>query len=236
MLRLKSRQSFIPNGFVFYLPEVKWKAPRMASFDTIVGELQRVIAANPALAQKNKWPTDRNAIADWVDEYNATVCAKMGWDDYIIPSGESASIPKSGAPTQSLQSLAAAAAKARELVSGAKTLMEWDDSGEPPVSRDLSTSRAAVCAECPLNQQGDWTEWFTVPAAELIKRRIQKAQERNLSTIYDEKLKLCSACGCPLRLKVHVPIAWVTKRITDKQKETMKTAPRCWVIQEINHP
>lgn len=232
MLRLKSRQSFIPNGFVFYLPEVKWKSPRMASFDRIVGELMGVIAANPALAKKNGWPTDRPGVEDWVDKYNATVCAKMGWNDYILTDA-SGSIPKASAPAQSLRSLAAVAAKAKALVAGAKTLMEWDDSGEPPVGRDLATSRASVCVACPLNQQGDWTDWFTIPAAELIQRRIQKAAARNLSTVHDERLKLCSACGCPLRLKVHVPIEWIGKRLSPEQRSRMESAPSCWVIGEL---
>lgn len=231
MLRLKSRQSFIPNGFVFYLPEVKWKAPRMASFDTIVSELMRVIKANPAAAAKHKWPTDRRAVEDWVDTYNASVCAKMGWGDYIL-TDTSGSVPKSSAPSQSLKSLAAAAAKAKELVSGAKTLMEWDESGDPPVDRDLATARASVCVQCPKNEKGDWTQWFTVPAAELIKRRVQKAQERSLSTIHDEKLHLCSACYCPLRLKVHVPIDYVRKRLSEAQLARMRQAPNCWVVKE----
>lgn len=236
MLQLKSRQSFIPNGFVFYLPEVKWRSPRMASFDRIVTELTAVIQANPFLAQKHKWPTDREGIANWVDLYNATVCARMGWDNFIM-SGEGAdALPKSSASLQSLKSLSAAAAKAKELISGAKSLMEWDDSGEDAVSRDLSTARAAVCVECPKNDKGDWTQWFTVPAAELIKRRIAKAQARNLSTIHDEKLQLCSACACPLRLKVHVPMKWIALRLTDTQKARLAEAPRCWVIQETNNP
>ncbi len=232
MLRLKSRQSFIPNGFVFYLPEVRWKSPRMASFDTIVSGLMRVIKANPALAAKNKWPTDRASVEDWVDTYNATVCAKMGWNDYIL-TDVSGSIPKASAPAQSLRSLAVAAAKAKALVAGAKTLMEWDDSGDPPVDRDLATARASVCAVCPLNQQGNWTDWFTVPAADLIQRRIERAKARNLSTVHDEKLQLCEACGCPLRLKVHVPIDWIGKRLAPEQLARMTSAPACWVVREL---
>ena len=53
-----------------------------------------------------------------------------------------------------------------------------------------------------------------------------------MSTIYDEKLHLCSACACPLKLKVHVPISWITKRLTPEQMERLKEAPACWIPHE----
>lgn len=236
MLRLKDRHKQIPNGYRFYLPEVKWSAPgNYPSFDKVVQLLGQVIAANAYLAQKNKWPTDHAGVENWVDTYNATLCARMGWDDYII-TDQAGSIPKSTAPHQSLQSLAAAAAMAKELVSGAKSLTEWIDSGEAPVSRDRAEARAAVCVDCPQNEKGDWTRWFTVPASELIKRQVEKAQARALSTVHDERLHLCTACHCPLKLKVHVPIDWITKRLTQATVAKLKAAPRCWIIQEMNNP
>ena len=85
MLRLKSRQTQIPNGFKFYLPELKWQSSsNYPSFDSVVQQLQSVILANPALAQQHKWPTDRAGVENWVDLYNATMCARMGWTDFII--------------------------------------------------------------------------------------------------------------------------------------------------------
>lgn len=234
MLRLKDRQRQVPNGFSFYLPEVKWKSPsNFPSFNVVADGLQRVVAANAYLAARNKWPTDRKGIEDWVDLYNATVCARMGWDDYIV-NDQGSSIPKSSPhhQQQTLQNLASAAARAKELVAGAKTLTEWLDSGEPPVSSELSTHRAIVCTQCPKNEVGDFTRWFTVPAAELIRRKVEKAQQRKMTTPRDELLHVCTACGCPLRLKVHVPIEWIRKRETPEVIEKLKAGNNCWVINE----
>ena len=230
MVKLKDRQRSVPNGYSFYLPEVKWSTPgNYPSFKVVCDGLEAVIKANPFLAKKNQWPTERKDIEDWVDLYNATVCARMGWDEYLA-SNQAATLPKSSPQhqQQTLQSLRNAAVAAKALVAGAKTLMEWDDSGEPPVSAELSTHRAIICTACPKNEKGDWTTWFTVPAAELIKRRIEKAQKRGLSTPRDELLHFCSACNCPLKLKVHVPLAWVEKRMGPETKA--KLDAKCWIL------
>lgn len=230
MIRLKDRQKQIPNGYGFYLPELKWHAPHnFPSFDRVVQALTQVINANPFLAHKHKWPTHPQGIEEWVDLYNATVCAKMGWDAYIV-SDQGTTLPKTSPRHQqaTLQSLRNAAASAKELVAGAKTLTEWIDSGEPAVSAELSTHRAIICATCPKNEEGDWTKWFTIPASELIKRQVQKAQDRKLTTPRDDQLHLCTACHCPLALKVHVPIEWITKRMSPETRA--KLDPRCWIL------
>lgn len=232
MPKLKDRQKQIPGGYQFYLPQLKWKAPgNFPSFTVVANALESVVNANPFLAEKHKWPRDRAGIENWVDLYNATLCARMGWDDYITDgSGGGGVLPKSQPLLHNLNSLAAAAARAKELVAGAKSLMEWDDSGEDAVPRDLSTSRALICSTCPRNEKGDWTEWFTTSAAELIKRRVEKVHARSLSTIHDESLHVCTACHCPLPVKVHVPLSWITKRLTAEQKSRLD--PRCWILKE----
>lgn len=218
----------------FYLPEVKWRARPGSSFDTIARELHRVIKGNAFLAAKHKWPTDIRGVEDWVDLYNAVVCQKMGWTKYITEDDGGPSVPKSPAPHQraTLASLRNAAARARELVAGAKTLLEWDDSGEPPVPPEQALSRARVCAACPLNDPSDLTAWFTVPAAELIQRRVERFAARKLVTPQDEHLNLCTACHCPLKLKVHIPLAWITKRLSPEQKEKLKGGKNCWILSE----
>jgi hypothetical protein len=235
MLRLKDRQKQIPNGFKFYLPELKWHAPgNFPSFTRVCDALQQVVRANPFLAKKHKWPTDRTAIENWVDLYNATLCAQMGWDEYIARP-EHATVPKSSPLHQqlTLRSLANAAASAKSLVAGAKTLTEWIESGEGAVSAELSTHRAIVCSKCRLNEAGDFTKWFTVPAAELIRRQVQKAEKRQLTTPRDDQLNICTACHCPLKLKVHVPIQWIRTRLTPEQKEKLKGGNECWILNEL---
>lgn len=235
MLRLKDRQRQIPNGYKFRLPELKWTAPgNYPSFTVVCDHLQAAINANPFLAQKNQWPSTRAGVEEWVDRYNAELCARMGWDDYVTTE-TSGSVPKSQPRylQETLRNLGAAAAKGKELVAGARTLSEWEDSGEPPVPKAQATARALVCTLCPKNETGDFTRWFTVPAAELIRRKVAKTQQRGLTTPHDESLHICSACWCPLQLKVHVPIAWIGKRLGDAALERMREGRNCWVLAEL---
>jgi hypothetical protein len=233
MLKLKDRNKSIPGGYSFYLPELKWKAPgNFPSFSVVCSALQAAVTANPFLASKHNWPADRDGIENWVDTYNATVCAKMGWEAYILTGSGGGSVPKSQPPPHSLASLAAAAARARDLVAGAKTLISWLDSGEPPADRDLATARAAACAACPHNDPHDLTAWFTLPASELIKRQVQKIADRSISTVHDEHLHVCDICYCPLKLKVQTPMKWILKEIAPKKLAELKAVPRCWVGKE----
>ena len=234
MPRLKDRNRQVPNGYSFYLPEVKWEAPKnFPSFTVVANGLEQVINANPYLAQKNGWPRDRKGIEDWVDTYNATLCAHMGYTDFLAGGeGGAAVVPKSQPPHQNLASLASVAARAKELVAGAKTLIEWLDDGEKPVDRDLAQSRASTCMECPKNEKGGWTRWFTVPASELIKRQVEKAQSLSMSTVHDESLHMCTACMCPLKLKVHVGVDWILKRLSPHQREGLKEGKDCWILRE----
>lgn len=235
MLKLKSRQKFIPNGFRFYLPEVKWSAPAGQSFNLISQGLFRVVQANPALAEKNHWPTTLQGCEDWVDFYNATVCYKQGWKDYII-TDEGAAAPKFPAPHQqaSLSGIRAVAEKAKKLVRGARTLEEYVMSNEPAVAPEVSTLRAQVCAACPKNQQGDWTEWFTIPAAEIIKRMLNRFQARKLSTPSDDRLNCCTVCWCPMKLKVHIPITWIVKHQDPEEAQELAAVPGCWIPKEAS--
>lgn len=231
-VRLISRQRSIPYGYRFFQPEINWSAPRGASFHRIVVELIEARKGNPAMLQRHKWSLEYDAVANEVDEYNAAICLNHGWKDFISePRAIAIPKPQPQHQAQVVQSLKDAAARAKELVAGAKTLIEWIDSGEGAVQAVEAERRAAICATCPKNEAGDFTTWFTIPAAELIKRQVQRAQERKLSTSQDEKLNLCTACHCPLKLKVHVPLDWIKKRLTAGQMERLKQAPNCWIIK-----
>lgn len=229
MVRLKDRTRQIPNGLRMYLPEAKWKSGSYPSFSALCGEVWKVVRANPGLAAQHKWPATREGVEEWVDQFNATICAQMGWSDYIITDAAPV-IPKAPAPTQATQNaLAAAAAKARLLVGGAKALKGWLDSGEPAVDSDTSAERARICSQCVHNTEGDWTAWFTRPVSELIKRDIEKLSQRKLTTERDAELGVCDVCFCPLKLKVHTPIAWITKELPTNILEKLKGVPNCWV-------
>lgn len=224
MARLISRQKQIPNGFVFYQPQTGWKAPRFASFDKIVDALVAHRKGNPFLAKKFKWNLDREAVAIEVDEFNAAICLKMGWTDYVtLAAGGQSTIPFPKALPQALESLG-------KLAAGGKVLVEWITSGQEAVENSLAESRAEVCSKCPLNAQGDWTSFFTVPVSRKIREALEARRNWNLTTSHDDKLKVCDACYCPLPLKVHMPIDRILSRIPQESFDAL--ALDCWIRKE----
>ena len=130
----------------FYIPSLPdWKPPNGASFDIIVQSALSALQANKAAADKLGWNLSYAAMADRVDEFNAKICETQGWEGYITSSG-SYSIPKLNPREQQtvLQNLRAVAVSAKELIAGAKTLIEWRASGEKPVEMEVAERRAAV--------------------------------------------------------------------------------------------
>ena len=233
MSRLKSRQRFIPNGFKFYQPETKWKAPNNASFEVIVSALIAHRHGQPFLAKKHKWHLDRIDVADEVDEFNAMLCERMGWLEYVQAPTGTAPPPKFPAPSPSDQSkLAAVAGRVKKIWSGVRTLNDWIDSGEPGVPHEQAEKRAGACASCNKNTPGDFTSWFTAPAAEAIKRQIEKAQALKLSTSKDNIINVCSVCLCPLKLKVHTPLKFINAHMSNDVLSDLEKVPGCWICAE----
>jgi hypothetical protein len=119
--------------------------------------------------------------------------------------------------------------KIRQLSAGVSLLEEWQDQGYPTVPAAEADPRAAICASCPQNGLGDLTRWFTIFASEQIRRRIETAQKLELKTPSDDKLGICEACLCPLKLKVHVPLPLIQKHLIPKTKDALD--PHCWVLK-----
>ncbi len=229
MPRLKDRNRFIPNGYVFYQPQTGWKAPRFASFDTIVNALIAHRKGNAFLCQKHGWSTDRESVANEVDEFNAAVCLKMGWNDYVslqAVGGQPAALPFQR-PTPSLS------ARLGKLAAGGLTLVEWIKSGAEAVPAPLAAERAAVCAKCPLNEKGDWTSFFTIPVSEAIREAVRQRKDWNLTTPHDPDLFVCSACYCPLPLMIHVPLDFKLKKMDQQTIDALHSD--CWIRKEKEH-
>lgn len=222
MPRLKDRNRQIPNGFKFILPEVGYKSRDFDSFSTITNQVAGILRSNPARAKQYGWPQTDADIENWVDEYNAMVCANNGWNDYIIHgSGEAVNDPKSGPPHHRVAALAA----------GAKSLAEWIGEGNVPVDGQLSTARAKVCSVCPLNKPGDLSNFFERATSELIRRYIETAQDSKLTTPYDQKLGVCDACLCPMRLKVHTPLKHIMSNMAAGTIDELDD--KCWIVEEM---
>jgi len=235
MARLKSRQKFIPGGFKFYQPETGWRSPANASFQVIVNALIAHRRGQPFLVDKHKWSLEPEAVADELDVFNATVCEKMGWKDYIhAGTGGEFPIPKFNAPSVSDPSkLAAVAGRVKKIWSGIRTLNEWDVSGDPAVPQEQAESRARACGSCNKNTPGDFTSWFTQPAAEAIRRQMRKREERQLTTSLDDRINVCAVCLCPLKLKVHTPMKHIQAHMSEEVMAELKGVPGCWVIEEL---
>lgn len=229
--RLKSRTSSIPNGLIFYQPQVAaWRPSYQPSFSSLVQQVIAVRKANPYITQKNNLSTDPGQVADEVDTFNARHCLSQGWDAYVQTDGGSVSIPKSQTPHQNQASIASVAGAAKRLWAGLRTLNDWYDSREPAVPPEQSAARAKVCAACPKNKPGDLETWFTRPAAEAIKRQIQKFADRKLSTPDDANLHTCEACLCINSLSVHAPLHLKLAHMTLDTRAALD--PKCWVISE----
>ncbi len=227
MPKLRNRQMQIPGGYRFELKPLKWRSPAYASFDTIVNQVQALINSNPKVAQANKWPNDRIGIENWVDSFNAQICKNNGWNQYIHPDAQPP--PKSVAP-EFKERLRRVAGAVKAVNDGARILLDWERSGDPPVESETAMRRATVCVTCPQNQSGGLTAWFTVPASELIRRKLARLHDLNLKTPLDEKLHVCAACYCPLRLKMHTPMRYIRPMLTNELKS--KLPAHCWMLKE----
>lgn len=221
MARLKNRQSQIPNGLTYIQAGTGWRPSAFSSFDTIVNGLVAHRQANPTLLAQG-WSVDHAAVEDEVDAFNAAICEKMGWGGYIT-GGPS---PPISAPRPNKTFLRSVL----NVAVGAETLVEWIESGDDAVAPDLSERRAETCVSCPQNKSGDLLSFFTRPASEAIRKELNRRRDWNLSTKSDERLNVCDACGCPLKLKVHVPIATIKEHMP---KESLAALDgRCWILSE----
>lgn len=239
--RLKDRNKQIPHGLRFLQPETNWRPQRFASFSTIVQGLISHRRRHSDLAAKNKWNLDVDSVSNEVDEFNAAYCVRMGWLDYVQGSDGVAPPPKPQALlAQERNEASAAAGRAKLIWTGVRTLNDWIDSGTPPVATEKAEARALACSKCPKNGAGDFTSWFTKPAAAMITHQLERLKGMKLSTPYDDKINICEVCLCPLKLKVHTPISFIRNHLTPEivsklgsVKDTSNRPYECWIAKEI---
>lgn len=222
MADIFNRHAFPPGGWAFRQPQTGWVNPHPLgyTFDQTVTEIIKHRKGNMAIVSKFNLPLDPGAVGNELESFTRT---RLG-----IP----ASVPKS-VPLrpigQSSGVVAAAIERLKKLASGGALLMEWENSGMAPEAREIAEERAAICAGCPKNDKRDLSEFFTVPASELIRKRLGRLNDMNLTTSKDPELNVCQACLCPLRLKVYTPKDLILKRI--KPKELEELDPRCWILK-----
>lgn len=232
MLRLKSRSSAPPGGFLYEQKQTGWRnwlvAPTTQwDFNALCTALQQHRRANPQF----KLQTNLTLIQSEVDTANAMRVASMpNTETYVY--NDNLPTPKAEAPS-TLDKLRSVAGAVKKVSAGADVLLAWERSGDKPVEQEHANLRANTCFICPQNGTGDLTKWFTIPAAELIRLHIQRLHDLKLETPYDHGLGVCKACSCPLKLKVHTPLQFVLGALNDEiLAELQPASPRCWILEE----
>ena len=120
--------------------------------------------------------------------------------------------------------------RARNVVVGAETLVDWITSGAEAVPPPQANARAAICAACPLNEAGDLLKFFTLPVAAAIRRAYNLRRDWKLETAFDERLGVCGACDCVTKLLVHIPLATKLAHISAPAKAKLNSS--CWITAE----
>lgn len=235
--KLKTRNRPIPNGLTAYDAATNTLPDQHTDFEFQCLQWQLARIGNPGLCRRYRVSTDLETIRGEVDEQLAKKCHDHGWTDFIIEvkgGGSPGHVP----PFQ--QGHKGVLAKALAVVGAAPPLIDWVASKEDAVPQAKAAKRASKCADmrngkpCPMNQAGDWTKFFTVPAAAIVKKALEMRLEMKLSTPFDEHLHVCMACECPLKLKVHMK----TKKILDNmpQEDFDALDEGCWLREEKSAP
>lgn len=229
MVRLKSRTECPVNGFIFVDAAISPAQMQTWDFNSLVRMVQDQRKANPRF----KLSTDISEIAHEVDQQNALrMLSIRNADGYIVSDGTGGPAPNRLAPRSLRRAAEAVGGGVKRTVSGVGVLRDWLGDGAVAIEQPIANLRATICATCPMNATGDWTTFFTEPVAALIRSQLSIRNDLDLMTPYDDALNVCEACGCPLKLKVHVPLNHITEHLSAEVKS--KLDARCWILKEID--
>jgi len=206
---------------MFHQPQTGWHAPTPvgSTFDQTVILIIKHRLANPAILIKHKLSVDVTAVGNELETYTRM---RLG-----IPM---APMPNPQMPPRRLpEAVEGAVVVVRRLAAGAALLFEWEESGQPPVANDVSTVRAALCVQCPKNDPQHMSKYFTQPVSDMLRKKLARLHAMNLTTPHDPKLGICSACLCPLKLKVHTPMDLIVKHLRPDAKAELWE--KCWITK-----
>jgi hypothetical protein len=230
MASLKNPQLQIPGGFQMWVPELRWAAPKGLSIQQIATGLIAARQANPAITRQRGWSTDLATVMQEVEAYQVQICQAYGWHSYITndPSPPPRPFVQASAKTTPL------GRGVKNAVAGVATISEMFGKAGP-VDAALAESRAAVCAKCPLNDKvATWEDFFTVPAANWIRKALGVVKDLELKTSHDGELGVCRACDCPMKLKVWAKLEHILEHIPAESKAALDTG--CWIRSEESQP
>jgi hypothetical protein len=212
-------------------PEMGQDVPFVGSFNHCCEQTRALRVANPFLCERHGLSTDMATIEAEVDFFNATRCIAGGWTQFVIlDDPASAGAGYTAPPAQKKNRGAAAMGSVKRVAAGIGVVVDLFGPGAKPVEAGLAEKRAAVCVGCPKNDGGDFLAYFTEPIAEKIRLQLEIKNDMQLRTSHDDKLTVCSACDCPLKLKVHVDLAHILKHTSEEVKARLH--PMCWITAE----
>lgn len=226
-LKDKFKREWPPGGYVYRQEQTKWVSSKGSDFNSTVAQIIAHRKANPGITKQYNLATDKEAVAL---ELECSICARLGNNPAYCLND---SAPSPFLQSHSQKSTAAAAVgSARKAVAGVKTVLDWLGSGLRPAKQEVANARAAVCAECPNNKEGNFWQKLDAAAAGQIKLLVELKNDLKLTTPLDDKLKTCDVCDCHLQLKVWADI----KHIRDNTPpEVMAALPDfCWVKMEAS--
>lgn len=227
MARLKSRTQHPPHSFRFIQPEAGQTNEFVGSFNAVVQQVITLRNANPFLADRHGWRLDLAGVEDEVDSYNAVRCIAGGWTNFVVMDDASPPAPTYVMPPPSQKK--SVVGQLRNVAAGVGVLLEWLGSGAKPVEQSLADSRASICSICPKNDGGDFTAYFTEPIANKIRTQLEIRSDLQLRTAHDDKLTVCSACDCPLKLKIWVGLDHILAHTSDDVKASLDK--NCWILK-----
>lgn len=215
-----SRSQFPNGGWQYHQPQTNWDAPtpKSSTFDQTVNLIIKHRLANGAIRVQHNLSVDPGVVGN---ELEAFTRARLGIQD---PSP-----PKQEPPQPLAQAVAGVVAVVAKVFEGAVTLLTWEVEGLRPVESKTAHARAQICAECPKNDPSDLTRWFTVPVSETVRKRFERLHELKMETKHDDRLGTCSACLCPLKLKVWEPVKLVLDRLKPAMRDELH--PKCWILK-----
>lgn len=119
-----------------------------------------------------------------------------------------------------------------ELVTGGWILRDWLGKKGIPVAKELAESRAMICVSCPKNVEPNWWDRVLNRIALMIRHQLELKHEMGLWVSKEGDINMCQACGCCLRLKVHVPLEHIKDHTSD---EVLRAMPDfCWIRKELD--
>lgn len=216
-MSMLSRTQFPPGGWQFFQPQTGWSAPTpiASTFDQTVQLIIKHRLSNGAITAKHNLATDPVSVGTELETYTAMRLGIPLESPKIVP-------PRATLP----QAVVAAVAAAKKMADGVSLLVEWLPTGTT-VGPDLSGKRAGICAGCPKNGTSSLTQYFTQPVSARLQKMVEARKDLKLETSFDDKLGVCDVCLCPMKLKVHVPIADI---LAKTRPETMaEFPPHCWI-------